>query len=176
MSDEQNVSEQSSDELISPPTDGDAQQEIEQLKKENEEYLNGWKRAKADYVNLKNEQEKRSKELIEFSCLSLFAQWVPMMEHLRQALTKHRPKELENSEWVKGIENIYKQIKEVMKGMGIEDFSDTQGKPFDPKMHEAVGQEQIEGTDDDIITQEISAGYMYKGRVMVPAKVIANKK
>ncbi len=152
------------------------EQEIERLKKENEEYLNGWKRAKADYVNLKNDQEKRSKELVEFSCLSLFAQWVPIIEHLRQALNKHLPKDLENSEWVKGIEQIYKQIRDVMKGLGIEDFSDTVGKPLDPTRHEAVGQEQIGDTDDNIITQEMSAGYTYKGRVMVPAKVIVNKK
>jgi molecular chaperone GrpE len=170
MSDEQNIQNDGSDELVC------ARQEIERLKKENEEYLNGWKRAKADYANLKNDQEKRSKELVEFSCLSLFAQWVPIVEHLRQALTKHMPKEFEYSEWVKGIENIYKQIKEVMKGLGIEDFSDTVKTPFDPSKHEAVGQEQIDTIDDDIITQEISAGYTYKGRVMVPAKVIVNKK
>jgi len=152
------------------------EQEIERLKKENEEYLNGWKRAKADYANLKNDQEKRSKELVEFSCLSLFAQWVPIVEHLRQALTKHLPKDLENSEWVKGIEQIYKQIREVMKGLGIEEFLDNTGKPFDPTRHEAVGQEQIGDSEDNTITQEISAGYTYKGRVMVPAKVIVNKK
>lgn len=170
MSDEQKTDDRVEDELTT------ARQEIERLKKENEEYLNGWKRAKADYANLKNDQEKRSKELVEFSCLSLFAQWVPIVEHLRQALTKHLPKDLENSEWVKGIEQIYKQIREVMKGMGIEDFTDTIGKPFDPAWHEAVGHEQIGETEDNIITQEISAGYMYKGRVMVPAKVIVNKK
>lgn len=170
MPEEQKTDDQVGDELVL------AQQEIERLKKENEEYLNGWKRAKADYVNFKNDQEKRSKELVEFSCLSLFAQWVPIVEHLRQALTKHMPKDLENSEWVKGIEQIYKQIREVMKGLGIEEFIDNAGKPFDPARHEAVGQEQIGDVEDNTITQEISAGYTYKGRVMVPAKVIVNKK
>lgn len=170
MSEEQKIDDQAQDELTL------ARQEIERLKKENEEYLNGWKRAKADYANLKNDQEKRSKELVEFSCLSLFAQWVPIVEHLRQALTKHIPKDLENSEWVKGIEQIYKQIREVMKGLGIEEFIDSTGKPFDPTRHEAIGQEQIGDAEDNTITQEISAGYTYKGRVMVPAKVIVNKK
>lgn len=173
MPDEEKIEEEKEQVSDDPNT---PQQEIERLKKENEEYLNGWKRAKADYANLKNEQEKRSKELVEFSCLSLFAQWVPIIEHLRQALGKHLPKDLENSEWVKGIEQIYKQIREVMKGLGIEEFIDNAGKLFDPTRHEAVGQEQIGDTDDDIITQEISAGYTYKGRVMVPAKVIVNKK
>ena len=35
--------------------------EIENLRKQGDEYLNGWKRAKADYLNLKKEMEAQNK-------------------------------------------------------------------------------------------------------------------
>jgi len=40
--------------------------EIENLRKQGDEYLNGWKRAKADYLNLKKEMEVQNKEIKEW--------------------------------------------------------------------------------------------------------------
>ena len=40
--------------------------DIESIKKQAEEYLNGWKRAKADYLNLKKEIESQNKEIKEW--------------------------------------------------------------------------------------------------------------
>ena len=148
---------------------------VEVFKKQNEEYLDGWKRAKADYINFKNDQEKRSKELAQFASYALVVQLLPIAEHFRKAfgcITE----ELKNSEWVKGVEQIYRQLKEVLKGMGIEEMESQIGTVFDPSLHQSVGQEQRDDLDDGAVSQEVDGGYLFHGKVMSPAKVIVNKK
>jgi molecular chaperone GrpE len=149
---------------------------VEELTKQNEEYLNGWKRAKADYVNFKNDSEKRRDELSGLAMMTSAVQYIPILDNFKKAF-QHLPDALKESEWVKGMEQIYKQMKEVMKGLGVEEFTEgVIGTPFDPMKHYAVGEERVDTYDDSIVTQEVSPGYTFRGAMMVPAKVIVNKR
>ncbi len=151
------------------------QQQLEECKKQADEYLNGWKRAKADYVNFKNDQEKRSRELAQFASMSSLLGYIPIVENLRTAFA-HLPQELKGNEWVKGIEHIFSSMTDMLKSMGVEVYEGLVGQKFNPGEHQAVGQEQKGEFEDDVITQELSAGYRYHGNVISPAKVIVNKK
>ncbi len=156
--------------------EGDAlKARVAELEKQCDEYLNGWKRAKADYINFKNEQEKRSGELSQVARMTSLIQYLPVVENFRKAFGQ-LPENLKDSEWVKGVENIYKQMKEVLKGMGVTEVMGLIGKPFDPASQQAVGQEYRDEFEENSVTQEIEAGYTFNGSVIVPAKVIVNKK
>src|SRR3989338_7411538 len=170
MSDEQNPSQ---DDLLKKIEE--LTEQLDTIKKQNEEYLDGWKRAKADYINFKNDQEKRSKELAQFASTSLVMQLLPIAEHFRKAFACLTD-DLKLSEWVRGIEQIYRQFKDALKGMGIEEVAGVVGTAFDPAHHLAVGNEQRDDLDDGIVSQEVETGYLLHGRVIVPTKVIVNKK
>ena len=170
MSDEQNPSQ---DDLLKKIEE--LTEQLDTIKKQNEEYLDGWKRAKADYINFKNDQEKRSKELAQFASISLVMQLLPIAEHFRKAFACLTD-DLKLSEWVRGIEQIYRQFKDALKGMGIEEVAGVVGTAFDPAHHLAVGNEQRDDLDDGIVSQEVETGYLLHGRVIVPTKVIVNKK
>lgn len=152
------------------------QEALEELTKQNEENLNGWKRAKADYVNFKNDSDKRRDELSGLAMMTSAAQYIPILNNFKKAF-QYLPDDLKGSEWVKGVEQIYKQMKEVMKGLGVEEYAESViGTAFDPNKHYAVGEERIDTKEDGAITQEVSPGYTFRGNVIVPAKVIVNKK
>lgn len=142
--------------------------------KQRDEYLDGWKRAKADYINYKNEQEKRGKELAQFASYAVLFQLVPIMQHFRKAFAC-MPNDFKNNEWVKGIEQISRQLREVLKTLGAEEAESTVGKPFDPALHESIGQEQRDDIADSAVSQEIEAGWTLHGKPMIPARVIINK-
>lgn len=149
--------------------------ELETCKQQCEEYLNGWKRAKADYINYKNETEKRRDEMAGFALMTTGGQFIPLLDNFKKAF-ELLPGDLKESEWVRGIEQIYKQMKEVMRGFGIEEFSESViGAPFDPVKHYAVGEERIDTVADNVITQEVSPGYTFRKSPLVPAKVIVNR-
>ena len=55
-----------SEKLTHSTSSGSTLGEVEVLKKQAEEYLDGWKRAKADYLNLKKEMEAQNREIKEW--------------------------------------------------------------------------------------------------------------
>lgn len=144
--------------------------ELEIAKQKMEEYLDGWKRAKADYINQKREFEKREKELIQFANAGLILELLPIYDNFKLAW-KHIPEEhRKNDEWLKGIEHIKNQFQGMLKNLGIEEIK-TVGEQFNPEMHEAVSKEKVAGKAAGTILDEIKGGYQLYGKVLEHAKV-----
>lgn len=145
------------------------QQELELAQKKAEEHLDGWRRAKADYLNLKKETESRQLELIQFANAALLAQFLPVYDHYKLAC-QHIPQEAKDQDWVVGFLHIKKQFDDFLKNLGIEEIK-TVGEPFNPEFHEAVSHEKKEGFKTDVIFEEVKAGYTLHGKVISPARV-----
>jgi molecular chaperone GrpE len=167
--------------------------ELEACKKQAEEYLNGWKRAKADYINLKKETETANAELAQFVAGGMLMKFLPVYDGLKRAcrempstssgnngsigLTIGLSPERSVSEvegWSAGILNIKKQFEEVFKKFGVEEIK-TVGEKFNPEFHEAVSRQKKEGIDSDMVIEEVSGGYRMNGKVILPAKVIVSE-
>ena len=144
-------------------------EEIEKLKLQCDEYLNGWKRAKADYLNLKKETEAKQKVFAEFIGAALIMEILPVYDNFKKALAVLTPEQ--DSNWLQGVKQIKKQLEDFLKAHGIEEIK-TLGEKFDPQKHEAVGREKKEGVESDIIISESSSGYLMNGKVLVAAKVV----
>jgi len=147
--------------------------ELESVQKKAEEYLSGWKRAKADYLNLKKDHEKHQAELIQFANAALLVQLLPIFDHYKLAI-KHIPSEHEKTDWARGFIHVKKQIEEFLKNLGIEEIK-TIGEKFNPEYHEAVSHEEKEGFEPETIFEEAQAGYVLYGKVIKPEKVKVTK-
>jgi len=77
--------------------------EIENSRKQADEYLNGWKRAKADYLNLKKEMEAQNKEIREWLSKIFLLPMLEIMDNFDRAGTLDA-----------GIENIKKQFQDFL--------------------------------------------------------------
>ena len=147
--------------------------EIEKLKKQlkgqekqAQEYLAGWQRAKADYLNREKEIEREKNNWVKFTNLDLILKLLPILDAFDYSL-KHIPKELKNNQWVKGTEQIKKQLDSFLKAQNIEKIK-TNGQKFNPNLHEAV---EKQGEKNQII-KEIQAGYLMNDKVIRIAKVV----
>jgi molecular chaperone GrpE len=146
--------------------------ELEKLKKQAQEYLDGWKRAKADYLNLKKEMESQNKEIKEWMAKILLLPLLNILDGLNKAFGEV-PDNLKNDQWVKGIEGIKKQMEDYLKSQGVEPMA-VKGKKFDPIKHEAVESVDLPtggGGESGIILEELQKGYLINGEVLRPAKV-----
>lgn len=144
--------------------------EVEKLKKKAEENLEGWKRAKADYINFKKRMEIKQKELIKFSNESLLLEMLPVLDNLEKAL-KFVPKELSGSNWIEGIKYIDNQLKNLLKSKGIEPIEALHNK-FDPVFHEAIEEVIIKDKKQKgVVLEEVVKGYKMHGKVIRPSKV-----
>lgn len=145
----------------------DEQNELElecaKLKEEAEQYLNSWKRAKADYANLERQVERQREDWAHFATLSCVQAFLPVYESLVQAVSAHSADE--------GLIRIHDQMRGALKGIGVEPM-ETLGKIPDPMLHEVIGKTQKEGVEEGVIIQEVQPGFLLHGKVLRVAKVI----
>lgn len=137
--------------------------EIEEIKKQNKEYLDGWKRAKADYINRERQIEQERSEWLQYATENLVSRIIPIYETFNKSL-EHR---LDNDNFIRGLEQIKKQFDDFLEDFGVEKIK-TIGEKFNPEFHEAV---EKKGEGDEII-EEVSPGYKMNGKVIKVAKVI----
>ncbi|MDP2695971.1 MAG: nucleotide exchange factor GrpE [bacterium] len=140
--------------------------ELEQCQKEKEEYLNSWKRAKADLINYQKDEAKRLEEMAKFSNWSLMEDLISVIDNFELAIEV-----LEKSgQAEKGIYMIKTKLEDSLKKRGLEKMAVSVGQPFDPSLHEVMGQMEAE-VESGAIAEEIEGGYILNGRVIRPARV-----
>ncbi len=144
--------------------------ELEQLKKERDEYLNGWKRAKADLINYQKEEAARLEDVIRYAKAGMVKDLIAVLDSFELALSVME----KDGRSEKGIFMIKGQLEEALKRAGVEKISVAVGNPFDANFQETVAEresDQPAGTIMEVAEQ----GYMLQGRVIRPARVILSK-
>ena len=131
------------------------EEESEKFKKQAEEYLDNWKRERADFLNYKKDEIKRLSEFAKFADEGVVLEVIELMDDLETA-----SKEIGDP----GLNQIVKKFEEFLKKHNVErvDIKST----FDPLLHEAVSTEE-EGEK----VEEVRAGYTMHGKVIRPARV-----
>ncbi len=150
-------------------------EKIKALEKEKQEYLDGWQRSRADYVNLQkttDEDRKRMRGLIEENFIE---DLLPVIDSFAMAMSNKEAWEKVDATWRTGVEYIYQQMMTVLKDRGFAVFG-TVGEPFDPLLHEAVSETD---TDDAAKGHTVSAvlqqGYKLGDNVLRAARVSVYK-
>lgn len=143
--------------------------DLKKCESERKDYLDGWQRAKADYVNYKKDEGKRFEETIRFIVTDFIKDLLPVLDSFDLAL-QNMFSDSEAGENKKGILLIRSQLTDIMKKRDIEEIKVAIGGKFDPGIHESLGEvesKQTEGT----VAEEIQKGYRFKDYVIRPARV-----
>lgn len=146
--------------------DGVEDAELLEAKKQAEEYLAGWQRTKADFVNYKREEASRLEEAARYSAERFMREMITVLDSFDlglSALEKQGPVE-------KGIYMIRAQFEDVLKRNGLVKIQVVPGTEFDPALAEAIGEIESDlspGTVADVI----EPGYEFLNRVLRPARV-----
>ena len=155
----------------------DKSRELEGCQKQKEEYLQGWQRARADFLNYKKEEMERIGELLKYAGEEYILRILPILDNF-EMVEKKMPEDLKNNENVKGLLLIKTQLQDFLKNQGVEEIK-TIGEKFDPNLHEVVGEVEMGEEDKSSsstfpsgqVTEEIQKGYKINGRLLRPAKV-----
>ena len=137
--------------------------ELEAVKKEKQEYLDGWQRAKADYMNAAKRFEEDRLQATNFGKMAVFKSFITPMDSLERAKAL--------GELPEAFQAISKQLEEAAKAHGLMQFGEV-GEKFDPQLHEALGQEPASSIEeDDTIVTVLERGWKVGEMVIRPAKV-----
>ncbi len=150
--------------------------DIEELKKKlqdcerlRDEYLAGWQRSRADFLNYKKEEIERIKGLLDHTKEELILKILPILDNLERA-EQNIPENLKNSNWVKGIFQIKNQFKNFLKNEGVEEMK-IEGENFNPNFHEAIEEVERKDKKSGEIVEVVEKGYLINGQLLRPAKV-----
>lgn len=143
--------------------------EFDVLRQQADQYLAGWQRAKADYLNLKKQAERDRQELVKFANAALLTELLPVYDNLKRAVA-HVPADAAEQDWVKGFQHIYQQFRQLLEQIGIREIA-TVGQPFDPERHHAVSQEVRSDRKPGTVISEAKTGFILHEKVIEPAMV-----
>lgn len=148
--------------------------EVEDLRKEANDYRHKYLHLLADSDNARKRLQKDREEMIQYSNRTIFADFLNPIDHLENALKYTEEASPEVKHWATGFKMILNQFKEVLANNGVQSF-DSVGKPFDPHLHEAI--EMVETLEPSgIVVEENVKGYTIKGKTLRPARVKVSKK
>lgn len=133
-------------------------------------YLSSWQRAAADYQNLKRRMEQERSEVGRLANASLVINLLPLIDDLERAL-RTVDTNLAGLTWIDGIWLIYRKFQAVLENAGVKEIP-AEGLPFDPNVHEAIG--EAHGEEGKVVSV-VQKGYSLGDRVVRPAMVIVGK-
>lgn len=178
MSDEHNHDEDISIEVEDDIVEESGQQdklkkmrnELKEAKQEAKDNLDGWQRARADYVNLQKQIDSERSQIRKRAVESILSDLLAPMDNFSMAMANKEVWESVDEKWRVGIEYIYSQFQKVLEDNGV---TEVQAKDiFDPELHDPL---EIVETDnekeDGKIIQVMQKGYQLDGKVIRPAKV-----
>lgn len=123
----------------------------------------------ADFENAKKRLSKEKEEFLKFGQENLIRSFLPTLDNFERALSHRQENDVALKNMLTGIQMIYKQLTETLRNQGLK-RQETQGKMFDPHLHEAVSFVKEPGKENEII-EEIDPGYMLHDRLLRAAKV-----
>lgn len=175
--------------MATETTQSDDNAELDTCKKQAEEYLNNWKRERADFINYKKDEVKRLGEFVKFASESLILELLETIDDLYLAAKQVKDAGLDSAK-LAGLEQVIKKIEDLLKKYGVEKI--VVGDKFDPMYQETITTETVtteiwngeetrkeqetrkgiaEVQDKEEKIEEVRAGYTMHGRVIRPARV-----
>ena len=142
------------------------QNEINTLKDKN-------MRIAAEMVNTLRRKDEETNRLLKYSNESLITELLPVIDNFERALNVDDTSNDVES-YQKGMTMIYNSLKNILEKFEVKEI-EAIDKEFDPSYHQAVMQEEKEGTKENIVIEVLQKGYTYKDKVIRPAMVKVSK-
>ena len=160
--------------------------ELEQVARERDEYLELAKRARADFENYRKRAAREAADAGTRAKASLAAELLPAIDNLERALQSSGIKpdaapeaveeppsrEVSGQEaFARGVELVLGEMQAALGRAGVEAY-DPVGQQFDPNFSEALSTQAVEGTGSGVVVETLERGYRLDGQVIRPARVV----
>ena len=132
-------------------------------------------RALADAENVKKRLMRESEDMKKYAGESVLADMLPVLDNLDLALAHTGNLDAACKNFVIGVDMTRKLFLDALKGHGLVQVEAARGVEFNPEIHDAVGTAEEADLGDNRIAQVVQGGYLLKGRLLRPAKVMVNK-
>ncbi|MFA5831150.1 MAG: nucleotide exchange factor GrpE [Candidatus Paceibacterota bacterium] len=176
----ENTEETADDVVFEPEEDNDEEtplakikklkEELKAARKERDEYLTGWQRAKADFINARREEEKSRAEFAKGANKDLMLDVLAAVDSFDMAFANKESWQKADENWRRGVEYIYSQLLGALEQNGLKQLN-PEGEIFDPNIHTSVESIPVEKEDEHKILEVVQKGYTLNGSLIRSPKV-----
>lgn len=145
--------------------------ETEELRAQLAQMEDRWRRALADFDNLRKRAARQAAAQRDEERAAVAARWLPVLDNLELAL-QHAA--ADPASIVSGVQAVHEQALSVLADLGFPRRSDV-NEPFDPSRHEAVATVPDADAKPGTVLQVVRPGYGSDERPLRPAAVIVAK-
>lgn len=154
-------------------------EELKKAKVEAAEYLAGWQRSKADYINLsrrvREETERGMKNgtvRMAEGLIAVFDSLEAAEKSLPAAIAAQAGADTSGTAVASGIAQVIAQLEAALREHDVVRFAPKAGETFDPERHEVVHTVATDGEkEDNTVSETLQSGYEIGGTLIRPARV-----
>ena len=148
--------------------------DLETAKADADEWRNRFLRKAAEFENYRKRIDKEKTELKTMAQSAILRSILPILDGFDRALkyfdeTKSAAGSIE--QYREGVELLCRHMLDTLSQAGVTPI-ETERKPFDPHLHEALSREGTSEAAEGTILNELRRGYMFKDTLLRPSQVI----
>jgi molecular chaperone GrpE len=135
------------------------------------EYLTGWQKERADFVNYRKQEDDRRANFSESIRERILTRFLTVLDSFNIAFSNKDAWSKIDENWRKGIEHIYTQLNNIFEEYDIKEIGAV-GENFDPNIHQSIDMTPTDKKEDNHkISEVIQKGYKLGDRVIRAARV-----
>ena len=145
--------------------------DLKEAQKQKEEYLTGWQKERADFINYKKQEDERRTMFSESMRERILTRFLSVIDSFNMAFANKEAWEKVDENWRKGVEYISTQMNTIFEEYGVKAIGQ-EGEPFDPNIHQSIDVVETDKKEQDhTVAVVIQKGYKLGERVIRPARV-----
>lgn len=149
------------------PADEGVQEELAQ---EVAELTMDLQRTRADFENYRKRMEQEKQMARMSGEASAVLRLLPVIDNIERAVA-HIPVELTDDKWAQGVAGLAKNLEKSLESMNLKRINAKPGTPFDPELHEAIQFDEDAEGENEVVSEELQAGYTLNGQPIRHAMV-----
>jgi molecular chaperone GrpE len=130
-------------------------------------------RSQADLENYRKRAQREKEDLARFANEAILREMLPVIDNLERAVA-HAGNEQGSGGLLQGVEMTLGQFQKVLEKFGVTSIK-AAGEPFNPAVHEAIGQVESGKHAPNTVVQEFQRGYLLNDRLLRPSLVMVTK-
>jgi molecular chaperone GrpE len=153
-----------------PETDEDRIQVAEAEARQNYDRL---LRVSAEFENYKKRSLRDMEEYRKYANEAILADLLSVMDNLERALDSGKASKTPDNNLIEGVDLTLKELVKIFERFSVTPI-DALEKPFDPNFHQAVMKENSADHPENTVIREFQKGYLLRDRLLRPSMVVVS--
>ncbi len=127
-------------------------------------------RTRADFENYRKRVDAEKTAAREAGQASAILKLLPVVDNIERAIA-YTPEDLKDNSWVQGVSGLVKNLEKSLDSLNLKRIDAKPGAAFDPEFHEAIQFDEDASGEQEVVAEELQAGYTLNGHPIRHAMV-----